>query len=135
MQEDEFLNAVQRRTQVESTDEAYTIARATLDVLGQRITEGEAGDIASQLPTALDTALTSDGEAEEFSAAEFVERVHTREVEEGEFTNPDTEAHIRAVMTVLGNAVSGSELDDARNQLPDEFESLFEPIDMSEQQL
>lgn len=37
-------------------------------------------------------------------------------------------------MTVLGDAISGSELDDARNQLPDEFESLFEPIDMSEQQ-
>ena len=90
MQEDEFLSAVQRRTQVESTDEAYTIVRATLDVLGQRITEGEADDIASQLPTALDTALTSAGDAEEFSAAEFVERVHAREVEDGEFTDPDT---------------------------------------------
>jgi uncharacterized protein (DUF2267 family) len=136
MQEDEFLNTVQRRTQVESTDEAHTIARATLDVLGQRITEGEAEDIASQLPETLDAALTSeDAEAEEFPAAEFVARVHTREVEEGAFDDPDSEAHVRAVMTVLGNAVSGSELDDARNQLPDEFESLFEPIDMSEQQL
>ena len=37
-------------------------------------------------------------------------------------------------MTVLGEAVSGSELDDAREQFPNEFDSLFEPVDMSEQQ-
>ena len=37
-------------------------------------------------------------------------------------------------MTVLGKAVSGRELEDAHEQFPSEFDSLFEPVDMSEQQ-
>ncbi len=36
---------------------------------------------------------------------------------------------------MLGKAVSGGELGEAREQLPEEFDALFEPVDMSETQL
>jgi uncharacterized protein (DUF2267 family) len=135
MQEDELFDAVQRRTGLESRDQAYTITSAVLGVFGQRITEGEAEDIASQLPAHInDVLISKNTEAEEFSADEFVSRVSDRIATQSDVTAPTTELYIRGVMTVLGEAVSGSELDDARNQLPSEFDSLFEPVDMSEQQ-
>jgi uncharacterized protein (DUF2267 family) len=136
MQENEFLNAVQQRTGLESRDQAYTITSAVLGVFGQRITQGEAENIASQLPTQMDNVLISETpEAEEFSADEFISRVDDRVATLSDATASNTEHYIRGVMTVLGDAVSGSELEDARNQLPSEFDSLYEPIDMSEQQL
>lgn len=74
-------------------------------------------------------------EAEEFSAAEFVERVETRERELSHLDDADGERHARAVLGVLGDAVSGGELDDARAQLPEGFDALFEPVDTSERQV
>jgi len=139
MQEEEFISAVERRTGLDSDDAAYAATDATLTVLGQRLTEGEAENVASQLPTRLDETLTGEStEAEEFSVEEFVERVFEREREQTGSSVADTdeaEQHVRGVTSVLGNAVSGSELDDARNQLPSEFEALFEPLNMSEGQL
>jgi uncharacterized protein (DUF2267 family) len=135
MQEEEFLDAVQRRTGLESRDQAYTTTSAVLGVFGQHITEGEAENIASQLPAHIDDMLLSkDPEAEEFLPDEFVERVGARIATQSDITTPTLEIYIRGVMTVLGEAVSGSELDDAREQFPSEFDSLFEPVDMSEQQ-
>ncbi|MFC6905879.1 DUF2267 domain-containing protein [Halalkalicoccus tibetensis] len=134
MQENAFLDAVERHADLESRDQAYTVTSATLTVLGQRITEGEAENVASQLPAHLDDLLMSkSAEAEEFSADRFVSRIDDREDVLSD-VDADAEHHARAVLTVLGDAVSGSELEDAREQLPDEFDPLFEPVDLSEQQ-
>lgn len=134
MQENAFLDAVERRADLESSDQAYTVTSATLTVLGQRITEGEAENVASQLPAHLDDLLMSkSAEAEEFSADRFVSRIDERE-EVLSDVGGDAEHHARVVLSVLGDAVSGSELEDTREQLPDEFDPLFEPVDMSEQQ-
>jgi uncharacterized protein (DUF2267 family) len=136
MQEDELLDAVQRRTGLDSRDEAYAITSATLGVLGQRITEGEARDIGSQLPQRIDDDIVSNtSAAEEFSAEEFVERVGDRIEARSEAEVASPEPYIQGVMTVLGDAVSGGELDDAREQLPAAFDTLFEPVDTSEQQV
>ena len=130
MQEEEFISAVERRTGLDSDDAAYAATDATLTVLGQRLTEGEAENIASQLPTRLDETLTGESaEAEGFSVEEFVERVFEREREQTGSSVADTdeaERHIRGVTSVLGNAVSGSELDDARDSFLATFESAFE---------
>jgi uncharacterized protein (DUF2267 family) len=136
MNEHELLAAVERRTDVESSNEAYVVADATLQTLSDHIGQGEAEDIASQLPRQLAASLTSGApEPQAFSADEFVERVGTRERELGTREDPDAEQDARAVLGVLGEAVSGGELDDAREQLPDGFDSLFESVDMSEQQV
>ncbi|MBV0923495.1 DUF2267 domain-containing protein [Halomicroarcula limicola] len=136
MNEHEFLAAVERRTDVESDTEAHVVADATLRTLSDRIVRGEAEDIASQLPRRLADSLTAGpAEAEEFSAAEFTDRVETREADLGTLDDPDGDEHAQAVLEVLGEAVSGGELDDAREQLPDEFDPLFEPVDMTEGQV
>jgi uncharacterized protein (DUF2267 family) len=136
MNEHEFLAAVERRTDVESSNEAYTVADAGLQTLSDRIDQGEAEDIGSQLPSRLADSLTSGPpEAQPFSAEEFVARVETRERDLGTLDDVDGERHAQAVLEVLGEAVSGGELADAREQLPDGFESLFEPVDMAEQQV
>lgn len=136
MDEHEFLNAVERRTDVESSEEAYVVADATLRTLSDRIVQGEAEDIASQLPSGLSDSLTAGPrEAERFSVAEFVDRVEIRERELSPLDDADGEAHARAVFDVLGDAVSSGELDDARAQLPDEFDALFDPADAGEQQV
>lgn len=138
MQEEEFVSTVQRRANIEADDDAYAATTATLRTLGERITRGEAEDIASQLPATLEDALTDPNderpEAEEFPVDEFVERVEERERDRVEEATIDGGLHAQAVTTTLGEAVSGSELDDAREQLPEEFEELFEPVDMSEEQ-
>lgn len=59
MQEDEFLDTVQRLTGLESRGQAYTVSSAALGVFGQRITEGEAEDIASKLPIQISDVLIS----------------------------------------------------------------------------
>lgn len=64
----------------------------------------------------------------------FLPRVGERVETLSDVTALTTERYVRGVLTVLGDAVSGSELDDARDQFPDEFDALFEPVDMSEQQ-
>ncbi|WP_079977499.1 DUF2267 domain-containing protein [Halococcus sediminicola] len=128
MDQDEFLDVVQRRAQVNSRDEAYTIAHATLSVLGQRIGQNEAETIASQLPETFANTLTSENETtEEFSANEFSERVHRRQIKEEHFSVPPTDRHVRAVIEVVG-IITGNTVDDLRNQLSADFESLFEPV-------
>lgn len=134
MQTDAFLAEVERRADLESSSDARTATRAVLETLGERVTIGETEDIASQLPAELETDMSAaiSDEAEEFPLEEFIGRVESRE--EPQNVPGSAEDHVRAVVTVLGEAVSGGELEDARDQLPTEFERLFEPIDMSEQQ-
>ncbi|MDP8951180.1 MAG: DUF2267 domain-containing protein [Actinomycetota bacterium] len=122
MQYEEFLNKVQDRIGPAQPDEAKRAITATLSTLCERISIGEASDLADQLPQELKEPLHRAGEdAEEFSLEEFLRRVGERE-------GVDTDAardHASTVMSVLGEAVTGGELDDVRAQLPQEFEPLF----------
>ena len=137
MQEDEFIEVVERRRDVEPRERAYVATSATLEVLGRWVTSGEVENIASQLPERLGDRLRSEaGEADELSVEEFLERVGDYERDhEVDPSAAAVEGHVRGVLSVLGKAVSGSELEDARDQLPEGFEPLFEPIDTSEQQV
>jgi uncharacterized protein (DUF2267 family) len=70
MTDEEFVNAVARRTGV-STQQAESLARATLSALSDRLTAGEADDVASQLPKSLEEAMIpSTPEAEAFDLEE-----------------------------------------------------------------
>ncbi|HWF33941.1 MAG TPA: DUF2267 domain-containing protein, partial [Solirubrobacteraceae bacterium] len=95
--------------------EAERAARATLSTLGERITRGEADDIAAFLPRELREALTSAPEpAEPFGLDEFLRRVAEREGVDEETAL----SHARAVFVALGQAVAGGELRDMAAQLP-----------------
>jgi uncharacterized protein (DUF2267 family) len=104
---------------------------AVLQTLGERITGGEAEDIAAFLaPESRKWLLSAPGKAEPFDRREFVRRVADREG-----VDPQTaEDHIRAVFTMLGFAVAPGELRDMAAQLPKDFEDWLEAAGVGRRQ-
>jgi uncharacterized protein (DUF2267 family) len=121
---DEFIAAVQERAGGIPREEAEKATWATLEVLADRITAGEANDLAAQLPKALKEALRPHKpEAEPFGLKEFVDRVAQRL---GETPVPPKQL-VRAVLTTVREGVTGGEFEDVMQQLPDEFWEVVEP--------
>jgi uncharacterized protein (DUF2267 family) len=124
MKHDEFIGQVQHRAHLDSRGQAERATRVTLETLAERLAGGEAKDLAAQLPLGIGEHLTDQWSAigERFSLEEFFRRVSLREGVD----LPDAVFHARAVIEVLGEAVSKGEMDDVRAQLPAEFDQLFE---------
>ncbi|SCF15761.1 Uncharacterized conserved protein, DUF2267 family [Micromonospora viridifaciens] len=126
MEYQDFINAVAMRAKV-STDEAATLTGATLAVLADRISAGQAEDLAYQLPDELaDHLRTPLGRerATSFGFEEFVRRV-------GDRPNVDrahADAGVRAVLTTLREAVTRDEFENAANQLSKDFWQVIEPV-------
>lgn len=66
--------------------------------------------------------MTDEGESESFGLTEFYGRVAEREGVD----YPVTVHHARAVVSVVREAVTAGEIDDVREQLPDQYNALFE---------
>ena len=93
-----------------------------IETLNERLTGGEAIDLAAQLPEEIQPAMRPKAEeAERFLLEEFYRRVAEREGVDVETARSDASA----VMTVLRDAVTPGELDDVMAQLPAEFNILF----------
>jgi len=127
VQYQEFVYRV--KEQIDATQPATDTQRvaegaitATLETLGERLTGGEANDLAAQLPRELQEPLQrTTEEAEDFSLKEFYERVAEREEVDIQTARQDASA----VITVLGLALTPGQLDDVMAQLPEEFNALF----------
>lgn len=121
MKYDEFMTKVGQRADV-SLETADALTAATLRTLAERISGGEAADLAAQLPTELQPHLTGAEEpAERFDADEFVRRVAERAG-----ADPDrARAGIRAVFATIRETVTAGEVDDIMAQLPKGFDRLF----------
>jgi uncharacterized protein (DUF2267 family) len=106
-------------------DQAENLAHATLRTLADRITGGEADDLAAQLPQPLKEDLHKDREdAEAFDVDEFVRRVSERaHVDEN-----TARTGAMAVMTTVRQAVTPGEFDDVTSQLPQEYRELVGPM-------
>ncbi|MBE3559394.1 MAG: DUF2267 domain-containing protein [Ktedonobacteraceae bacterium] len=124
MKHDEFIGQVQNRAKLPSRGDAERAVRATLETLGERLSGGEANDLASQLPPELGRHLRGPmaGLGERFSLHEFFQRVSLREGTD----LPAATYHARAVVEVLKEAVAPGEIRDVQAQLPTEFRRLFE---------
>lgn len=119
---DEFINAVEQRAHV-PRDQAEKVTTATLETLSERITSGEADDLASQLPKPLKEPITPRDGAEPFGLDEFNRRV----AERAGVPPSEAERDVRAVLTTLRESITGGEFEDLINQLPDEFWKVIEP--------
>src|SRR5438046_2381966 len=108
----QFVEQVAERTDV-SLGEAEALTRATLRTLAERVSGGQARDLAAQLAVELTPYLTeSDEAAEAFTLTEFVRRVAVR-------ANVDRETAadgVRGVLQTIRSAVSGGEFDDVMSQ-------------------
>lgn len=122
MKEHELISAVQASAPLADVGEAEQAVRATLEVLGQRLTGGEPGDLAAQLPPALAEMLPSRGAGDPFSVEEFYRRVAKTE---GSHDPLAARRHARAVAGALKSALSPGELRDVLAQLPADYEDLF----------
>jgi uncharacterized protein (DUF2267 family) len=113
-----FLTTVEQAAGI-TRPEAERAVRAVLETLSERLTGGEAGDIALFLPQEVRPLLVPAPEpAEAFGADEFVRRVAEREGVD----DATAREHVRAVFVALGAAVAPGELRDMAAQLPRDFE-------------
>jgi uncharacterized protein (DUF2267 family) len=113
---DQFVKEVRTRAELDSTERAEKVTRATLSVLGERLAGGEPGDLASQLPPEIADALRSQSPGESFDVDEFYRRVADRE---GTGCTPgQAREHAMAVMSTVVDTVTPGQRDDVASQLP-----------------
>ena len=115
-----FITTIQQKAGI-SWEAAERAARATLETLGERLSWGEARDLAADLPSGVrDWLLEARGDAEPFDAVEFVRRVAEREG-----TDPDTAArHARATIVALARLERSDEIADLLTELPKDYDPL-----------
>ncbi len=128
MDHDQFIGAVQHRARLSSRGEAQEATRATLSTLAERIQDGQAENLAAQLPEPLETPLVEGEETESFDVDEFVARVAERDASVGEGAESEADAahHARVVFDVVSEAVTEGQFEDVRAGLPDGYGTLFE---------
>jgi uncharacterized protein (DUF2267 family) len=106
-------------------DKVEQVEHATLQTLAERISGGEAGDLAAQLPQPLKDDLQKPREdAERFGVDEFVRRV----AERGHVAPEEARTGAAAVLTTVRQAVTPGEFDDVLSQLPQEYRELVGPM-------
>ena len=121
MQAHELTAAVQQSAVIDTHDHADKAVRATLTVLGRRLST-EAADLAAQLPPEYAACLPGDVQVERFDVAEFYRQVAA---EEGTGCSPEqARQHARAVTGALREAVGG-EYRDLQSQLPEDYADLM----------
>jgi len=123
MKYDEFIKHVQSVAQLDSRQAAEQATRATLETIAERIVGDEASQLAAQLPAELGQSLRGhEGEnGNFFSLQEFYRRVSQKAGVE-----PVAAAmQVRAVFTVLNQAVTPGEFADVKANFSDDYSELF----------
>lgn len=115
-----FIAVVEQDARV-PRDDAERAVSVTLHTLAERLSGGEAEDIAEELPPELAGFMHDGSKAEPFDADEFVRRIAERE---GVSTDRAV-AHARAVFAALGRVLSPDELHDMASELPRDFGDLL----------
>lgn len=128
MRQDEIIAAIRESAGIEDRRRAEQAVRSTLGVLGRRLSGGEPGDVASQLPAGLADVLPREGPGERFGVAEFYDRVARDEG--GGCTPEEARRHARAVAAALKVQLTGGEFDQLAAQLPPDYADLLgtEPV-------
>ena len=123
MNHTEFIQSVAARPKM-SPGQAEPITRATLETLAERISGGQARDLASQLPEELRGYVRKPMEdPEPFGLAEFVERVQSRAAVDLQTATDGA----RAVLDTVRESAGAKEYGDVIDQLPEEFWQLTGP--------
>lgn len=122
MKDHELVARVGTRAQFASAQDAQQAVHDVLDLLGRRLGGHEPGELAAQLPATTAVALAEhDGPAEHFGVEEFLERTaRTRGVD------PDhAREQATAILTTVGEAITGGQLNQVLTQLPAGYAALF----------
>ncbi|MBO0691214.1 MAG: DUF2267 domain-containing protein, partial [Candidatus Dormibacteraeota bacterium] len=115
----EFVGRVQTLAG-SSWEDAQRLVEATLATLAERITSGEARQLAAYLPSELQLPVeATSSPAEAFDRQEMLRRIHERS------GRSLPEADPRPVLRALREAAPDHEIRDVLSQLPDEIKALF----------
>jgi len=128
MKHDEFVGAVQNRADLASRGEAIRATRAVLTTLGERLQAGEASDLAGPLPMEIDVFLHQAESGQIFDYEEFLQRVSER----ANADVADANFYAQVVMDVVAETTPASELEDVTDQLPADYDDLFEFVGESD---
>lgn len=118
----DLISIVEREANL-TQEQAERALRATLKTLGERLSGGEARDLADELPDPFRPELFDGDPAERFGIEEFLRRVAEREG----VSEDEARGHARAVFAALGFVVSPKELHEMTAQLPKDFAPLVGP--------
>ncbi|MEW6117794.1 MAG: DUF2267 domain-containing protein [Nitrospirota bacterium] len=121
MEYEEFITLIQQFGRIEQFGVAERAVSAVLEVLGEHLSEEQAISIARQLPTHIRDAIMTNNVASSFGLDEFIRRVADRE----EIGPAEAEKHIRAVFSVLTDAIDLDKARDAIARLPEDIRALL----------
>ena len=121
MQYQEFIASASARTG-RPPEVAESLTHATLRVLAERLTGGEARDLASQLPKELQPDLIPPTqEAQPLESEDFVRRV----AEQAHVGEDEARRAVAAVLTTTREAVTPGEWEDVASQMGRELDVLM----------
>jgi uncharacterized protein (DUF2267 family) len=121
MNHERFLSIVQREAKLDRQT-AENATKATFATLSERLSEGQAKELVSELPDELAKWLPPSRPLQPFGSEEFLRRVAERE---GVDTRTAQE-HSRAVFLALSRAVTAKTFSDMASELPKDFDPLLE---------
>ncbi|MCU4750684.1 DUF2267 domain-containing protein [Halobacteria archaeon AArc-curdl1] len=120
-----FIGQVQHRLEYAQFGQGVRATRAVLRTLGERLHEGEATDLASPLPMEIDRYLSEAEHGQRFDYGEFLDRVSEREGVD----RADANYHAQQVLAIVAEVVPPGNIEKIKNQLPEEYDRLFELIE------
>lgn len=119
---DAFLARVEEYGQLVSRDESQELTQATLAALAERVSTGQASDLAGWLPAPLRPYLRAASEP----ATPFDSRVFIRQVMDvRHLDSASAQRQVRAVLAAVREQVPEKEVSDTLEQLPQELAQLF----------
>lgn len=129
MQYNQFIENVQKKTGINSRDEAVAVTRAVLETLGERLDQRTRNGLVAEVPNELKVYLEARGnhpdsyatDPDHYTLTEFYKRVGAR----ANLTYYDAAQRTWQVMSVLQQAIPSGERDEIINSLPEEFCELF----------
>jgi uncharacterized protein (DUF2267 family) len=116
-----FLSIVAREAGLD-TDTAERATRAVLTTLSERLSVGEARDVAEALPVPMRHWVDKSTPRELLTVRDFRQRVAEREGVD----DKTAEAHARAVFTALSRALTADEFHDVVSELPKDYRPMYE---------
>jgi uncharacterized protein (DUF2267 family) len=116
-----FVDSVVERTGI-PRDQAEPIICFTLNTLAQRVSAGQAEDMATRLPPELRPCMAHEGPIATFHLDEFMRRIEKQMGADRATAEPVA----RAVLATLWTAVGPKEFADMSSQLPGDFVPLLE---------
>ena len=127
MQYQEIIDRVQQRAGLDTPADAENVTKAVLATLGECLYRTERHNFKSQLPKELQSALYERRPPENARQARVpLEAFYNRVRARADIGFPAAIAQTKAVIAVLQEAVSAGEWADVMDELPSEYNALFE---------